>query len=177
MPSPHEHYVALRAKVDAHVARVEATHADDMRCGAGCATCCHAELSVLAIEAEAIAAYVEAMPAAARAALATAAAAPANTLAPRCAALAPDDRCAIYPVRPLVCRSHGVPIRTGTLVDACALNFHRRPPHTLPSHDILDQGTMSTVLLAIDGARAAAVGNAPGHREPLRQLLATCALV
>ncbi len=177
MPTPAEHYAALRAKVDAHVARVEVTHRDDMQCGAGCAACCLAELSVLAIEAEAIAAFVEAMPTDARAAVATRAALPANHEAPRCAALDPDDRCAIYPVRPLVCRSHGVAIRTGDLVDACALNFHKRPPHTLPAHDVLDQGTLSTVLVTIDGVRAAACGNPAGERVPLRKLLATCALV
>lgn len=173
--SPGQHYVALRAKVDAHVARVERTYQGDMRCRAGCAACCMVELSVLALEGEAIAEAVSAMSPSARAAVAARASLPLDPLAPRCAALDEQNRCSIYAVRPLVCRSHGVPIRSGDLIDACSLNFHQRPPSTVPATDVLVQATLSTVLLALDAARAAACGNVAGEREPLRLVLAAAA--
>ena len=146
-----------------------------MRCGAGCASCCTVELTVLAIEADPIGGYVRGLGDAARTALAARAEARPDALSPRCAALDDDHRCAIYPVRPLVCRSHGVPIRTGDLVDACSLNFHKRTPSTVPPADVLVQDTMSTVLLALDAARAAAVDVPAGTRVALRALLAGAA--
>ncbi|MBL8627513.1 MAG: YkgJ family cysteine cluster protein [Myxococcales bacterium] len=161
-------YAALVAKVDAFVARVEARHAADLRCGPGCATCCHARLTVTGVEAAAIRAWLAAQPVAARAAIAAAAA----TAAPdRCAALDADDRCRIYAVRPLVCRSHGVPIRLrqGSLpvVTSCALNFAARGPAAADADCILDQELVSTTLGVIDRA----AGGAPAARVELAALL------
>ena len=161
-------YAALVAKVDAFVARVEARHAADLRCGPGCATCCHARLTVTGVEAAAIRAWLAAQPVAARAAIAAAAA----TAAPdRCAALDADDRCRIYAVRPLVCRSHGVPIRLrqGSLpvVTSCALNFAARGPAAADADCILDQELVSTTLGVIDRA----AGGDPAARVDLAALL------
>jgi len=161
-------YAALVAKVDAFVARVEARHAADLRCGPGCATCCHARLTVTSVEADAIRAWLAAEPAAARAAIATAAAA-----APpeRCAALDADDRCRIYPVRPLVCRSHGIPIRLRQgglpVVTSCALNFTARGPAAADADCVLDQELVSTTLGVIDRA----AGGEPTARVDLAALL------
>lgn len=161
-------YAALVAKVDAFVARVEARHAADLRCGPGCATCCHARLTVTGVEAAAIRAWLAAQPAAARAAIATAAAAAAPD---RCAALDADDRCRIYGVRPLVCRSHGVPIRlrqgSRPVVTSCALNFTARGPAAADADCILDQELVSTTLGVIDRA----AGGDPAERVDLAALL------
>ncbi|MEZ4398483.1 MAG: YkgJ family cysteine cluster protein [Kofleriaceae bacterium] len=162
-------YDTLVAKVDAFVARVEARHPDDLACRPGCASCCHVRLTITTIEAAAVAAWVAAQPAAARAAIVAGVGAAAPG---RCAALADDDRCRIYPARPLVCRSHGVPIRLREaslpVVRACALNFTAAGPAAADADCVLDQELVSTTLGLLDRAG----GAAPGTRLDLAEVLA-----
>ena len=87
----------LHAKVDAFFQSVRDRHGDDMQCGSGCSDCCHVRLSVTAVEAAAIRALGRrVMP---------------NPDPEKCAALDEHGRCQIYEARPIVCRSHGAPIR------------------------------------------------------------------
>jgi len=169
---PSDHYAALVAKVDAFVDRVTARHAADLRCRAGCARCCHARLTVTTVEAAAIDGWAAAQPAATRAAIAEAARAEPG---PRCAALDDDDRCRIYAARPLVCRSHGIPIRLRArglpVVTACTLNFTAHGPEAADADCILDQTLVSTTLGVIERA----AGGDPAHRIDLARLLAALA--
>ena len=160
----------MTAKVDAFFARVEARHGEDMQCTTGCSDCCHVRLTVTPVEARAIRAEVARWSSERRAALAaTVTAAPPG----RCAALDPAGRCSIYTARPIVCRSHGAPIRLrqGSLpvVQACFKNFTRVTPD---ADCILDQETLSALVLAVDHAEAEA-GDRDGSRIDLAQLLAT----
>jgi hypothetical protein len=139
----------LTVKIDRFFERVEARHPDDMQCRTGCSDCCHVRLTITRVEAEAIRSLVASWPAERRAALAAA-----KPAADRCAALDADDRCAIYDARPVVCRSHGVPIRMGRslpMVTACHRNFTRSGPAAADADCILDQETVSTILLAVNG--------------------------
>ena len=137
----------LTAKVDAFFARVADRHGADMQCATGCSDCCHVRLSVTGVEAAAIRALVASWPAAQRAELAD------QGPADRCAALDPaTGRCRIYAARPLVCRSHGAPIRLTRqslpVIEACHRNFR----HSEADADcVLDQGTLSALLLAVNG--------------------------
>lgn len=138
----------MTAKVEAFFARVEARHGGDMQCHTGCSDCCHVRLTVTSVEAGAIRAELATWPAARRAALAVQAAAAAPD---RCGALDAAGRCAIYEVRPVVCRSHGAPIRLrqGSLpvVQSCFKNF----THVTPDPDcVIDQETLSALVLAVD---------------------------
>lgn len=164
-------YDELTAKVDAFFARVATRHADALACDTGCADCCHARLTVTGVEAAAIRAHVAALPGADRAALH----ARVRAAAPdRCAALGPDDRCGIYAARPLVCRSHGAPIRLRDprglpVVQCCPRNFTAAPgPSGADADCILDQTTLSALLLAVDRA-----DGGDGTRVDLADLLAT----
>jgi uncharacterized protein len=152
----------LTRKVDAFFARVAERHGADMQCATGCSDCCHVRLTITGVEAAAIRDHVAGWPAARRRALAT------TGPADHCAALDALGRCRIYDARPLVCRSHGVPIRMRRgglpVVQACHRNFTR----TTPDADcVLDQATLSATLLAVDAAaRAAAEPPASGGSGP-----------
>ena len=169
----------LTRKVDAFFDRVTARHGTDMQCATGCSDCCHVRLTVTGVEAGAIRALVSGWPDDRRRDLA------ATGPTDRCAALDPAGRCKIYDARPLVCRSHGVPIRLRQgglpVVQACHRNFTRTPPDP---DCILDQATLSATLLAVDAAAPRAAGpelpraaGAPGERVELAGLLADLAAI
>jgi hypothetical protein len=160
-------YPELAAKVDAFFTRVADRHGEDMQCGSGCSDCCHVRLTITAVEAAAIRAELATWPDDRRGALAAAAA---SAPADRCAALDPAGRCQIYAARPMVCRSHGAPIRMTRqslpVVESCFRNF----THSEPAPDcVLDQTTLSAMVLAVDRAEGG-----DGTRVDLADLLAGC---
>lgn len=164
-------YPDLASKVDAFFARVQARHGEDMNCNTGCHHCCHVRLSVTRVEAEAIRAEVESWPPARKQGLA---ANIAGAAADRCTALDGDGRCLIYPVRPIVCRSHGAPIRMRDerslpVVHACSDNFTARGPGAADPDCILDQATLSAMVLAVDRD-----AGHDGTRIDLAAVLADC---
>jgi hypothetical protein len=156
-------YHELTAKVDGFFTRVLDRHGADMQCGSGCSDCCHVRLTVTAVEAGAIRDEIATWDTARKAGLTAnvAAAAP-----DRCAALDPAGRCLVYATRPIVCRSHGAPIRMSarSLPVMCFRNF----THTTPDADcVLDQTTLSALVLAVNGG--------DDSRIDLAELLRSCA--
>ncbi len=170
---PETHYRELCDKVERFFARVSETHGDQMDCGSGCYDCCKTDLSVTLVEAAAIARHLAGAEPVLLDALRDG-----SAIAGHCAALGVDGRCRIYPARPLVCRSHGVPIRRrelgGTLpvVDVCFRNFQGQALDAVSESSQLDQATLSTVLAAVDAAFADQVGCERGSRIRLAELVA-----
>lgn len=168
-----DRYRELVGKVDGFFARVEGRHGAEMNCGSGCHDCCHVRFSVTGVEAAILRAALAESPPEVRARLAERAALDEPD---RCAALGDDGRCSVYASRPLVCRSHGVPIRQrapngAALIGGCFRNFTERGPSAVDADCVLDQATLSTVLLAIDSAHAAETGAEPGTRIAMATLL------
>lgn len=133
----------LHGKVDGFFTRVEARHGSDMQCATGCSDCCHVQLTITSVEAAAIRQLVERWPDDRRASLAEP--------GPHCAALDPQGRCKIYDARPIVCRSHGAPIRMRRaslpVIESCFRNFTQTEPD---ADCVLDQETLSALTLAVD---------------------------
>jgi Fe-S-cluster containining protein len=118
-PNPSDcitEYLRLRDEVDARVQELLACHGDHITCGPGCCECC-VNFTVFALEFEAIL----------------------QGLTRRGATLAFDEsgscgflagrRCRIYDHRPIICRTHGLPIAffdeqsAGHSVSFCPKNF------------------------------------------------------
>ncbi|MCA9661596.1 MAG: YkgJ family cysteine cluster protein, partial [Myxococcales bacterium] len=120
--------VQLRARVDAHFDAAVARTPEAYACREGCDRCCHQRFSVFEVEAapmrEALTALGRRDPAL-RARVRAQAGDPGHR--DRCALLV-DGRCAVYSARPLICRSHGLPVAVdeedgGLRLDCCPLNF------------------------------------------------------
>jgi hypothetical protein len=182
----------LTAKVDAFFERVHARYAGEIACRPGCDDCCRRRLSVTGVEAAAIATGLAGQDERARAEVGRRARESSDRV---CAALGPDGRCGIYAFRPLVCRSHGLPLRFAhdregapvssgapvsngapgrrslPVLDACAKNFTERELASIDADCVLDQATLSTLLAAVDAAHAAETGRARGERFDLAELL------
>lgn len=154
---PHDALGELRAaleKIDAAVAQSLARAGDAVTCQRGCARCCVEGLSVLPVEA----ALLESagLPA------------PERTTAGMCAFLDERGDCAIYPVRPVLCRTHGLALKTeadparapglrvlGDDVEVCALNYATRAP--APA-EVLDATRILMLLVTVDRRFRARLG-------------------
>ena len=130
--------VQLRRRVDDHFDAAVQRSPTAFACAAGCDACCHVRIGVFAVEAAPIERALARLAAEApslRARVRRQADDPAH--ADRCALLV-DGRCAVYSERPMICRSHGLPIvappdrgpeaAAPAAVDHCPLNFVDQPP-------------------------------------------------
>lgn len=167
--------VQLRRRVDAHFDAAVARSPSAFQCGPGCEACCHVRIGVFAVEAapirDALAELAVRDPGL-RARIRHQADDPGH--ADRCALLV-DGRCAVYDARPLICRSHGLPIAAEPLatsgkpdvplrIDHCPLNFQDEPP---PRASVLrlDAVNQPLSLLATLWSSADPSGS-PGVRSP-----------
>jgi hypothetical protein len=172
--SAAQRYGELVVRVDAFFARVRARHAVELACAPGCDACCHVRPTVTSVEADAVRSLLASRTADERARVAALAQRAEDG---RCAALDEGGRCAIYAARPLVCRSHGLPIRMRDarslpVIVSCEKNFVAAGPAAADADCVLDQETLSTILHAIDVAHARERGHAPGAREDLAEVIA-----
>lgn len=154
-----EHLVRLRSRVDQHFAEAVARTPTQFACRAGCESCCHHRFSVFEVEAapirDALARLEQADPEARQRIRE-------RGLDPheRACALLLDGKCSVYEQRPLICRSHGLPIAvreaddpSGALrVDHCPLNFQQfrdgRPDIPRASVLVLDAINQPLAVLA-----------------------------
>ncbi len=110
-------YYTLRQELDQHCQELSQTHAAHMHCKAGCDQCCM-DFSVLPIEYFAIKAQAgDALTKGRK-----------TTNEEDCPFLV-DHQCVIYPCRPFICRTQGLPIlfmgEEEWELSACELNFTR----------------------------------------------------
>lgn len=173
VPEALAHLRALASKVDGFFDRVQGQHGADLVCSSGCNDCCHVRLTITSVEAQVIADHWSSLPLHTRQVLAQRATEQSDGL---CVALGDDGRCSIYEARPLVCRSHGLPLRLRQegrlpIIDACFRNFTEKGPGAVAPDNILDQQTLSTALLAVDAAFSRALSKPAGEREDMAALI------
>jgi uncharacterized protein len=163
-------YRAVVAKVDDAVNALTQRVQEHLTCKAGCASCCVDGLSVLPVEAAAIAAHAAQVPTSA----------PAPRVAPACAFLDDNGWCRIYAVRPLLCRTHGLPLRMNTTtphaslrivddIEVCRLNFSQRAPR---ADEALDAQRVMALLTVVN-ARYVEASGVSLERVLLRDLATT----
>ena len=119
-------YQQLRDKVDHQFERLFQKHHSQMACSKKCHQCCMPDLTVSRIEADSIHLHLVNDSSILKDLIQLESENPYNHS--RCTFLNPEGLCSIYEVRPLVCRSHGVPHmiqieRKKEALDACELNF------------------------------------------------------
>ena len=143
-----QQYRALVAKVDAFWAQAVRVQAVGFRCASGCDDCCKPRITVFPVEAVAICAHLKSVDPALRARLARLA-----DQVDHCAFLL-DGHCSIYDARPVICRTHGLPLRVDGQLDHCPLNFTDVAPEPAI---VLDLEQINTLLALVDRLHAEAV--------------------
>lgn len=158
MSDPLDEHRAALAKIDAAVANASTRAADALACKRGCDACCVDGLSVLPVEAGLIEVHVAA----------TGKRPPAQQTPGRCAFLDEEGACTVYDARPVLCRTHGLALKTadvepssrnlrilGDDLSACELNYTTRAPR---SDEVLDATKLMMLLVTVDRRYRAKVG-------------------
>ncbi|MBR5704829.1 MAG: YkgJ family cysteine cluster protein [Deltaproteobacteria bacterium] len=142
-------YRALLAQLDAFGTRIRVRYGNQMRCRRGCADCCQ-HLSLSSVEGVFIRQALRVLPPHEREDLLHHAAHSGEDVCP----LLQEDICLLYAARPVICRTHGLPLlyRTedGPQVSCCPHNLAAFSAESLPGTDVLNMEVVNTTLAAID---------------------------
>jgi hypothetical protein len=163
-------YRALLDQVDRLTARIVTEFTGQIECRDGCASCCTLQ-GVLPVEAASLALAWRELSATRAARLRTQLHAADSR--DRCPLLI-DDRCPLYAARPIICRTHGLPLLVedpaGTRVDRCPLNFSGLT--TLPGTAVIHLDRLNSALVAANHHFLATcfVPGSIAARIPLRQI-------
>jgi Fe-S-cluster containining protein len=165
-------YRALVEQVDLLCGRIVGDYAEALRCQAGCAGCCRLS-GVLPVEAASLYLAWRSLPEAPRRALRSRLEHPGAT---DCCPLLFDRRCPLYAARPIICRTHGLPLLIeedgAQRIDRCPLNFTGYD--ALPGAAIIHLERLNTALVTVNRqfvTRLFPAGDLP-ERIPLTALLA-----
>lgn len=147
--NPIAEYRNLRSEIDEEIKRLEELHGTDITCHPGCTACC-VNLTVFPVEFFAILEdlkeagslnsnlrFEETVP---------------------CGFLNEQGLCRIYPFRPIICRTHGLPIlfldesreAPAWEVSFCELNFRDKPAIEFTDEMLLDIETINAELNRIN---------------------------
>lgn len=143
-----DNYRDLVSKVD-HLCRgIETEFREHLSCCAGCDGCCR-HLSLFPVEAIALAAALDDLPDNDAALIRERVLDGGNDTA---CPLIENSRCLLYAARPIICRTHGLPLITvrelSRNVDFCPLNF--QGIGTLPGSAVIDLDRLNTALATVN---------------------------
>jgi Fe-S-cluster containining protein len=149
MDNPLANYYQLVSKVDALCRVIQDVLAGQITCSEGCSSCCTA-ITLFPVEAAALNAALEVLPEARRAAILRHVAEHAG--GERCPLLE-DHRCLLYAARPIICRTHGLPIiyseGAERKADCCPLNL-MDGAQPVSGTAIIDLDRLNTLLVAVN---------------------------
>jgi len=132
-------YNGLIEKLNNYEERLLQRYGKSINCKKGCAGCCILE-SVFSIEAYMI--YHYAIDAG------IASESFASSAREDSCILLKDKGCAIYPARPVICRTHGYPLLADGKIDMCPENF--KDIKSIDSEYILDLGNVNEAIASIN---------------------------
>lgn len=139
----------LHRKVDEFFAETATRRGSAMSCHAGCHECCHEDLTISPVEAHLLRLFLQGASREVRALIRDRV-----RKRERCVFLhGTTGRCLIYPARPIICRSHGLPLLTREgpkdtpRASVCPKNFQGLTP---TEEDTLNMDTVNTLLFLIN---------------------------
>jgi len=166
-------YKKLIADVDRRCRRIVGRHADHIACTKGCAgNCCRIHLTLYPVEAAAMARALQKAPPGLKRRVRDKAR-HTNSFGP--CPLLEDGACLLYGARAVICRTHGLPMRTEyrghRAIGFCEKNFQHLS--LIPEEDIIDLAHLNNCLAAVNRrfVSEAARRLPPGKRFTLAQAL------
>ena len=155
---PLKSYLALVEKVDAFFDRVAGRYAEKIKCGPGCADCCKRSLSLFPFEIERM--------------LEAAAGLPTTDLEdviqrarqadPEAACpLLKEGHCLIYAARPVICRTHGLPMLVPGEDSLSMCVYNLKGLEHLDGDCVLDLKPVNQILATVNHLLASSRGASP----------------
>jgi len=158
-------YRQLVARVDALCSSIETALGEQITCSAGCSDCCTA-FTLFPVEAAAIREALAALPMEERAAIHRQV--QEHAAGERCPLLS-RQHCMLYEARPIICRTHGLPIlfkdKDTQRIDCCPLNLSASD--SLPASAVIDLDRLNTVLVAVNALFLSQIDDVPNLAERL----------
>jgi hypothetical protein len=150
--TPIKKYLRLIARVDKACRVIQETYADQIACSKGCrGNCCRIHLSIFAIEAVALGRALNRLP---RDLMRHIRQKAGKTTSFGPCPLLEDGACLMYDARLVICRTHGLPMRTEyrgrQSIGFCPKNFQNLSP--LPDDAVLDLDIINAELAALNRA-------------------------
>lgn len=143
-----ENYRHLVARVDALCHGIEKALREHITCSEGCSTCC-TSITLFPVETAALNIALDVMPAEEADNIRSYVSEHADD--ERCPLLH-HQRCLLYAARPIICRTHGLPIlyteNDQQRVDCCPLNMEQC--ESLPGSVVIDLDRLNSVLVAVN---------------------------
>jgi uncharacterized protein len=138
-------YTMLRSRVDRFADQVVARWGDQIVCRAGCSECCQAGLTLTLVEAVAIGESLGIAPER----VFLQAGQPSHREDGRCVLLDESAFCRIYGSHPIICRTHGLPLKypEEDRVRYCEKNFNSLEPH---GSAVFDIAALEKALFAVN---------------------------
>jgi Fe-S-cluster containining protein len=143
-----DNYKQLTARIDALCSAIAATLGEQITCSAGCSSCC-TSITVFPVEAAAMLEALEKLPKQ-----------QADEICAHVSKHADDERCPLlhnehcllYEARPIICRTHGLPIIYTVdghhNSDCCPLNLTESK--TVSGTSVVDLDKLNTLLVAVN---------------------------
>ena len=151
-PADLSGYRAFIDRVDQFCHNISSTYASEITCKAGCSSCC-LHISLFPIEAAVVAEALAKLPIEMLQLLASRIDRSGNEPCPLLVA----DHCVVYQARPLICRTHGLPLLIESdgvkRVTFCEDNF--QGVAALPGSAVLNLETLNSTLAALNSSYAA----------------------
>lgn len=156
-------------RVESFAQRVGSRIGDQLSCGQGCHDCCHQVLRLRGVEAALLLEGARALPGPAVSRVWQA-----LESAGQSCPLLDGGLCLAYGQRPVVCRTHGLPLLRkedgAALLHHCPRNFPDTDPRQLPPSLLLDEERLSLLMDAVDAVYCRQTGWG-GERVELTTLL------
>jgi hypothetical protein len=152
---PLAEYAAVVERVQAFADQAAAAQAAHLVCAKGCDGCCRLRRTAFAVEIAAIRRHVQQLEPARVTALQARRDLPEVRAGARCVFLDDDGACAVYPARPIICRTHGPAVTSADSgVVWCQLTFADHPPEAVPAlapaGSVLDLDRINMLLSVVD---------------------------
>jgi Fe-S-cluster containining protein len=148
MPHLLENYKQLIAKIDALCRGIKSALGEQITCSAGCSCCCTA-ITLFPVEAAALRDALNALPA--QEAESIRQHVSHNVSGERCRLLS-HHLCLLYSARPIICRTHGLPItyteKHQQKSDCCPLNMTET--ETISGTNVIDLDRLNSLLVAVN---------------------------
>ncbi len=153
LKEPLQAYHRLQRRMDRFFRQVKRRERNNLACRVGCSDCCQRDLALFPVEVDLLVAAAQELPENVRRGVLQRARRALHDSEAPCPLLDQRGKCLVYANRPMICRSHGLPLLITfpgkePSLSVCPLNFQQ--VRTFTSGCVLDLAPVNQILSTIN---------------------------